>query len=416
MTVMTRWAATAVLMAGTLMAAGPLQGAPAGDVSLGLTVDRVVILMRHGVRPPTKSPPMPDGVTPDRWPDWPVKPGWLTPHGAQAISRIGAYDAALLRGWGVLPRKGCPVAGTVAVIADSDQRTIATGDAWREAVGPGCAIPSEHKPQDESDPLFGAIGAGLTKFDPARATAEVEAAAGPGGIVAVEATYRPLLQRIDAILCGAATTSCGVGHEPSGIVPAKTGAKPKLSGALDRASTVAQILLLEYAEGKPMADVGWGRATAVDVANLSAFHALEFKILARPSYVAARNLAGLTPRILAALSGEKGGAAVTMISGHDTNVANLGGLLDIHWQVPGLAADDPAPGGAIVLERLKDKKGALYVRAVYRGQTLDQIRAAADPATNPPYRAVLPVPGCKALGVEGLCTLADMQAKLGTAL
>ena len=91
-----------------------------------------------------------------------------------------------------------------------------------------------------------------------------------------------------------------------------------------------------------------------------------------------------------------------MISGHDTNIANLGGLLGLHWKVPGIAQDDPVPGGAIQLERLSDAKGNLYVRAVYRAQTLAQLRAASATA---PYRAVLPISGCSARGIEGLCTL-----------
>lgn len=385
--------------------AGPAADAPPP----GLTVDRVVLLMRHGVRPPTKAPPMPAGVAADPWPSWPVAPGWLTPHGAEAVGRLGGWDGARLRRLGVLPANGCPATGSVTVVADSDQRTIATADAWLAALAPGCAIPSRHRPQGEDDPVFSGDGS----VDPAIANAELSAATGTGGIAAVEARFRPLLTRLDKIFCGAATSGCGVSAAPSRILPAGAGKRPKLEGALDRASTAAQILLLEYGEGKPMADVGWGRATAGDVAALSAFHALEFRLLARPPHVAAAHLAGIAPILVEGLTGS---AAVTLVSGHDTNVANLGGLLDIHWQVPGIAADDPAPGGAIVLERLRDAKGGLYVRALYRSQTLDQIRGAGPLGADAPYRVVLAIPGCAARGIRGLCTLAQFEAKLAPAL
>jgi 4-phytase/acid phosphatase len=389
--------------------AGPTADAPPP----GLSVDRVVLLMRHGVRPPTKAVAMPAGVAADPWPTWPVAPGWVTPHGTIAIGRLGSWDGARLRRLGVLPARGCPAAGAVTVVADSDQRTIATADAWLAALAPGCAIPNQHKPQDEADPVFSAIEQGQGGYDPAKADAAVAAAVGPGGIAAVEARHRALLTALDKILCGKATTGCGVSAEPSTIARATAGKRPKLGGALDRASTAAQILLLEYADGKPMKDVGWGRATARDVTALSAFHALEFRLLARPPHVAAANLAGIAPILHAGLTGK---AAVTLVSGHDTNIANLGGLLDIHWQVPGIAADDPAPGGAIVLERLRDAKGALYVRALYRAQTLEQIRSAAPLAAHAPYSAVLPIPGCTARGIVGLCTLAQFEAKLAPAL
>ncbi|MFS2108474.1 histidine-type phosphatase [Sphingomonas sp. Sphisp140] len=385
--------------------AGPAADAP----PVGLTVDRVVLLMRHGVRPPTKAPPMPAGMAADPWPSWPVAPGWLTPHGAEAVGRLGGWDGARLRRLGVLPATGCPAKGAVTVVADSDQRTIATADAWLAALAPGCAIPSRHRPQGEDDPIFSGDGS----VDPVIANAELAAAIGPGGIAAVEARFHPLLTRLDKIFCGVATSGCGVSASPSRILPAGAGRRPKLEGGLDRASTAAQILLLEYGEGKPMAEVGWGRATAGDVAALSAFHALEFRLLARPPHVAAAHLAGIAPILVEGLTG---GAAVTLVSGHDTNVANLGGLLDMHWQVPGIAADDPAPGGAIVLERLRDAKGALYVRALYRSQTLGQIRSAGPLGADAPYRAVLALPGCAARGVRGLCTLAQFEAKLAPAL
>lgn len=392
------------------LAGAPSPPADAQSVPAGLAVDRIVLVMRHGVRPPTKAPPMPAGVARDAWPTWQTQPGWLTAHGAIAIGLLGGWDGNWFRAQGLLPAAGCPAVAAVRVVADSDQRTIATAESWARAVAPGCALSITHKPQGESDPIFSAIEESVGTFDPAKADAAVALAAGPGGMAAVEASTRPLLARMDAILCGGAAQGCGVGTDPSRIEPASAGRRPKLSGKLDRASTVAQMLLLEYAEGKPMADVGWGRATAADVTAFSVFHAIEFRLLARPLPIAAANLAGIIPIIREGLIGEM---RVTMVSSHDTQVANLGGLLDVHWQVPGLAEDDPAPGGGLVIERLHANDGAQYVRVLYRAQTLEQMRAATPLGGGvEPYQAVLPVPGCTARGVVGLCTLAQFEAKL----
>jgi 4-phytase/acid phosphatase len=165
-----------------------------------------------------------------------------------------------------------------------------------------------------------------------------------------------------------------------------------------------------------MREVGWGRATVTDIERGSELHALEFQILARPRYVAARNLALIGAAMRDAMV-KPDAPAVTMISGHDTNVANLGGLLDLHWKVPGLARDDPSPGGALIFERLVDAKGQRYVRAVYRSQTIEQIRNLTPlSGTERPYRAVLALPGCTALGEKGLCTLAQFDALMGERL
>lgn len=400
---------TPLRLAALALAVTALGGAaPAPNAPAGLKVDRVVLLMRHGIRPPTKAQPMPHGVTADAWPNWPVAPGWLTPHGAAAVVAVADADRAGFVADGLMTATACPT--RVALLADSDQRTIATAHSYATGLAPGCAIAIEHRPQDEADPLFNQIADGHAPLDPTRAAAAVDAAVGPGGIAAVERGVAPLLARLDRILCGPAKTQCGVARETTTLTPATATTRPKLGGALDRASTAAQILLLEYADGKPAQDVGWGRATADDVTALGAFHSLEFRLLARPPYIAARNMAGLSPRILAWLSDDKAAApTIAMIAGHDTQVANLAGLLDLHWRVPGIAADDPVPGGAIMLERLSDARGQHYVRAVYRAQSLAELRAGTARA---PYRAVLQIAGCTARNVVGLCTLAAFNAKL----
>ncbi len=398
--------ATAALAA--LALSSPAPTAPARDT--GLKVERVVLLMRHGVRPPTKEPAMPVGVAAQPWPTWDVQPGWLTQRGTRAIRLVGAADRQAMRE--TLPPKQCPAPDAVRVIADSDQRTIATAQAWGEGFAPGCRIAAVHLPQGQPDPAFNVLDMGKAVLDPSAADAAVLAAAGPRGIAGVEQDARPLLDRLDRILCGGATIVCGVSREPSGVTAARPDKRPKLTGALDRASTAAQILLLEYADGKAMKDVGWGRATAADIAALSRFHAVEFNILARPLAIAAPNLALIGPMLLDPLRGDAG-PAITVVVGHDTNVANLGGLLGLHWQVPGLAADDPSPGGAIALERLSDSRGALFVRASYRSQTIEQIRGLMSlTGTIKPYRVIIPIPGCSARGVAGLCSLADFTRRM----
>ena len=210
----------------------------------GLRVDRVVVVMRHGIRPPTKAQPMPQGVARDPWPSWPVAPGWLTPHGAVAVEAIASSDRAVFTSARLLPSRGC--AAKVALLADSDQRTIATAEHYARGIAPGCRLAIEHVPQGETDPLFSQIDGGHAPLDPAIAKAAVDAAVGPGGIAAQEARMRPLLDRLDAALCGQKTTpvACGVAKDPTTIIPATERSRPKLGGALDRASTAAQILLL----------------------------------------------------------------------------------------------------------------------------------------------------------------------------
>ena len=361
----------------------------------GVSVERIALIMRHGVRPPTKAPAMAPGVANDPWPAWDVPPGYLTGHGAKAVTLLGAFDRRVLAAR--LFGGACPAPGAVSVYSDSDERTIATGDAWLAGFAPGCGLVNTHKPQDENDPLFSPLGMSVA-FDPARADAAVRAGLGSGGIAEIEARHRDVLARLDRIYCGPKPVGpCGVSRKTTRLAPPRANRKPSFEGALDLGSTAGQILVLEYADGKPMSEVGWGRASKADIAAASELHAVEYSVLARARYVAASTIAPLMQRLLDALTDTAADAPkLTLFVGHDTQVAALGGLLDLHWQAPGLARDDPPPGGALGFELVRDGTGKRYVRGLFRAQSLDQMRdldvlSAAHPAAV----SILPITGCR---------------------
>jgi 4-phytase / acid phosphatase len=394
-----------VLLASAGFAAAP---APAKDPDL--TVERVVLYMRHGVRSPTHDPPAAPEVTASPWPKWSVPPGFLTEHGAEGVRLLGAYDRQWLVRAGLLPAKGCPDPARVWLHSDSDQRTIATGDLWLASIAPGCALGNEHAAQGEPDALFRHFG----EVDADTANAAVTAVLGPAGIEGLEASRHEALATLNHILCGDKTTDCGLSHEPTALAPAKAGRGPRLTGALADASTLSQDLVLEYAEGLPLPEVGWGRATAKDIQAVGVFHSTQYLVLGRPPYLAARYVGPIAQRILKALSNPDPAApSITALIGHDSGVASLGGLLGLHWQVPGYAADDPPPGGALIYERLRDAKGQLFVRVLFRAQSLEQLRTLALLTT------YLPSPYFEPLSIEGcgtVCPLAKFEELLGAPL
>ena len=337
-------------------------------------VIRAVVVMRHGVRPPNSDPPVAVAIAPDPWPTWETRPGWLTDHGAAAIRLVAAADARRFVADGLLPAEGCPAAGAVHLTSDSLQRTIRTGDEYLAGLAPGCGIENHHQPQGVADPLFEEYRhSGITAEAAASA---VESAIGPEGIAALAARYQPALDTVTRILCGARTDGCGVTGMPSGVDIDPSGTRrPRLTGALDRGAVVAEVLELEYADGKPISDVGWGRASADDIRTVGALHPLELSIIARPRPLALANAGKIAEAIRDGLSD---GPPLTVLVGHDTEIANLAGLLDVHWSVPGFADDEPAPGGALIFELVEDGDGHRFVRSTYRAQTLDQIRGLSD--------------------------------------
>ncbi|BBX05566.1 histidine-type phosphatase [Mycolicibacterium aichiense] len=337
-------------------------------------VVRTVMLMRHGVRPPNKEPPVPVSIAPDPWPAWSTRPGWLTDHGAAAVRLVAAADARRFIADGTLPAHACPPPGSVRVVSDSLQRTIATGDAYASSLAPGCGIVNHHAPQGEADPLFDAYR--TSDITTAAAQEAVASAVGPGGVTALAQQYQSALDAVTHIVCGNRPDRCGLADVQSGTEVDPSGAhRPRLTGALAYGSVISEVLELEYAEGKPRADVGWGRATADDIRLVGGLHALELSIIARPRPLAVANAGKIADVIRDAVDT---GPPLTVIVGHDTEVANIAGLLDAHWSVTGFADDEPAPGGALVFQLLEAPNGDQTVRAWYRSQTLEQIRALTD--------------------------------------
>jgi 4-phytase / acid phosphatase len=164
-----------------------------------------------------------------------------------------------------------------------------------------------------------------------------------------------------------------------------------------------------------MKDVAWGRATRADIQRMLALHPLKFKYSNRPDYVARTAAAPLAHAIVSALSGS--GLAgptdtqLTLLAGHDTNIADVGAFLKVHWQVPSYPADDVPPGSALGFEVLRDGAGKRYVRAFYRSQTMDQLRELR-PLTGreQPFRQYLAIPDCGNSIAATACPLSTFDA------
>jgi 4-phytase/acid phosphatase len=118
--------------------------------------------------------------------------------------------------------------------------------------------------------------------------------------------------------------------------------KVKLAGALGLGGSFSETLALEYADGKPMSEVGWGRASRAQITSLLALHAQEFAVTARPAAIARAGAARLLGAVASALSATDA-PAFSLFVGHDGNLSLIGGALGLHWHATQFAPDDPPP-------------------------------------------------------------------------
>jgi 4-phytase/acid phosphatase len=387
----------------TLLLAARASAAPVAPAPV-LTVERVVMLVRHGVRAPIDGE-VPQGTrTAAPWPRWPVPAEHLTGHGAQAMTILGAEDRRILIAAGLLPPNGCPATQTVEIHANTAERTIASGAALAAGLAPGCAITVDHRAAGEVDPLFEPLRAGATRFDPRAAIADIQRYT--GGVDALARRHAAASAKLDMLLGCGTPQGCSP-LTPSRVLPSADGRGIDLSGPIRTSSGTAQVLLLQYAEG--LEAPGWEHVDAPALREVGALHAALFDVFSRPPYMAAHQAAALGRHMLAALTAPRA-APIDVLVGHDTNVTALAAVLHVPLRAPGYAEGDVAPGGAIWLERLYDPaSGRRYVRASYHSQSPEALGTLSPVVTVTP----LPIPGC---GAGGICDLAAFDRMIRSRL
>ena len=408
-----------------------------GDAAVAADYELIsaVIVSRHGVRSPTETHPPLATIAAEPWPSWPVPPGHLTPRGAELATLLGAYYREHYAAQGLLPAQGCPQPGDVYAWADLDQRTRVTAEALLKGMFPGCDLQAGYLTGAKLDPLFHPTGAGVCRIDLARTRQAVLDRVGT--LTALRKKYQGEIAAMQSVLkcCGpkvcraaGATGSCALGDLPTKITVSHHGARAHLSGPIAIGSTAAEVFLLGYAQGFPADQVAWGRASTPDAMRpLMRLHTLSFDLMERTPYLAARQGSALVQRIVASLRSTVGGATaadassagrkLTLLVGHDTNLAAIGGMLGLHWSLPSYLADQTPPAGALHFELLRDRQSKAYaVRVRYIAQTLDQMRQATRlDLAHPPEQATATIDGC-APGDDGTCAWRAFEALASKAI
>ncbi len=410
---------TRTILTGLLLLA---LGGPSALLGQSTTSDQsdlraVIVLMRHGVRTPIESETRSGAYNAQPWPTWPTEPGVLTPHGGQALRLLANFYRS--RYPKLLQENSCEHPG-IYIEANTTSRTIASANALLPGLAPECKI-QVHVTEGHLNPLFSPSQSNAVDHQRLVDATLGRMANRPEWFTV--AFTRPLDEMHEVL------TAC-TGKDCKASVPDFRSVKVKNGAAAPRdlreenpvtlGADFAENFLLQYTEGMPMSQVGWGRVSRAKLNDLMQMNTQYHDFMLRTPYgaqVAASDLAiHLKDTVLAAASGQPTKYQLgspddhfILLDGHDANLTWLGGLLRLDWVLPDQTLNATPPGSALVFEvHGNQETGAATVRVLFISQTLDQIRELR-PLTGTEQPSIAPVfvPGCSGPGPAYACPVQD---------
>ena len=391
----------------------------AGD---GTILKQIIVFGRHSIRAPTSDTNELNLSSADPFPIFVGVPtGYLTPNGRLAAGLMGTYFHDYLAHEGVLTGDTNIDLAHSYFRANTIERSYMTAAKFGAGLIPGTSIPVHTFPPGTPDLVFDPLLAKVATVDPARALAEIQGVFGSGtSLSSACSSELSLISQVlypPGTLPNNGTTQGSV--DPTTLPILLTTNAPLASpeppyytgeviamGGLDSTVSAADPFVMQYADGFPTNEVGWGRLTLDTLSQQTRLVTLQFIIALRQPYLARVQSSSAASHVLRSMLQVTGGvpldgafgtpeSQVLVIVSSDGYVAGLAGLLDVHWLLPGYQPDFCAPGGALVFELRQAKATGQYlVRVFYTAQTFDQLRNLT-PLTlrAPPATMQLHVPG-----------------------
>ncbi|MBZ5609379.1 MAG: hypothetical protein LAP38_14035 [Acidobacteriia bacterium] len=411
---------------------GPFLAAQSAD-DTGLK--QVIIFGRHGVRTPVLPNAALDAFSALPFPVFPNVPSGpplgvsvLTPNGGTDETLLGGYFRLWLTKEGMLTGNDSADAAFVYFRANGTPLITDTARAFWAGFLPAATVNVNFQAPPAIDALFNPVGAGVAVLDQQMAVAAVMGRLGDNP-QALASAYAPELALTRSILFDYPVNVTPVPAAPAGKIDATASpitvgigdpTLPVKIGGLTDVIAAIDPFVMEYADGLPAADVGWGQLNAASVNQTFRLYNLLLDLEYRTPYLAGVQSSNLASHIVRSLVQAATGKAMTGALGtpsskvialiaSNTNLAGLAGLFHLDWLLPGYEADVAAPSGAMVFElRQSQSTGEYIVRASYVAQTLDQLRnQTALTLDAPPASAPVFIPGCSVRNATFDCPLAE---------
>lgn len=406
----------AVAVATTLFTSLAVQAETAPE---GYQLQQVLIMSRHNLRAPlANNGSVLEQSTPERWPEWDVPGGQLTTKGGVLEIYMGHYMREWLAQQGMVTSGTCPAEKSVYAYANSLQRTVATAQFFITGAFPGCDIPVHHQAEmGTMDPTFNPV----ITIDSAQFSQQAVAAMEKERQqMQLDESYR-LLETIadyrQSPGCKEKKQCELTGAKDS--FSAQYQKEPGVSGPLKVGNSLVDAFTLQYYEGFPLEQVAWGKIKTDRQWRVLSQLKNGYQDSLFTSREVAQNVAAPLVKYInnALVNDADNSAKVTLLVGHDSNIASLLTALDFKpYQLHDQYERTPI-GGKILFERWHDTHGNRDLMKIqYLYQSTAQIRDA-QPLTlqSPPQRVTLALNGCPIDG-DGFCPMDTFKAVMKDAV
>ena len=400
----------------------------------GYTLEKVTILSRHGIRAPLVGYGSAHAeATPHTWTPWKTEGGHLTPRGGELETRLAHYMDEWFDAVGLIKKDSCPTTDQLLVYANSLPRTIDTGKNFVKGAFPDCDI-TVHNLEEvgKMDNTFNPIvRSPVDDAFVAKAEKSIDDMLGEGGFAKLNERLAKNYQILETVLDydHSATCEkekqCDLEKMPNSLTFAQN-KEPGTKGPLRNGTGAADSFILQYYEGYPAKEVAWGKIETpeqwqaiVDLKNIYTDVLFTAPVLAKE---AASPLLAFIQNSFAdhgyqhPLIKDAQKAKVTLLVGHDSNVASLLALLQTApYQLPEQYEKTPI-SGKVLFEQWRDKDGKALLKIEYIYQTTPQLREDSELSLkNPPQHVTLKLEGCPT-DANGFCPMDDFNRVADAAL
>lgn len=375
------------------------------------TLEKVVEISRHGIRPPSADNRKAiENGTARRWSRWSTSDGELTEHGYTAAWLKGRFESRYYHAAGLLD-EGCPDEHDFYLRASPMQRTRATAQALAEAAFPGCDV-TVHSAAT-FDPLFQLPSTKVSKAQADAAYQESLQATG-GSLTRAQARLKPQIEALQQAVCQPGRP-CPAFSQPWRLAVWSNGTLG-IEG-LDAMAAMAETLRLEWSENKPLGEVAFGTVkNQAQLAKLMPLLSFKYDYTNDLPGQAKRGASRLMSQIADELrlkADESSRPALPeappdvrwlLYVAHDINIAWLRTLLDFSWRQGDYPHGNIPPGGSLVFERWLHH-GERFIRIYFQAQSLSQLRQLTPlDKAHPLLQSELKFPGCQPTPVGTLCS------------